>query len=273
MGKVSFAVLVLIGTLAAGAAARADDGIDICYNRVNGSMRIIDDVKRDSCKRNEDSIAISKIGPTGPTGPQGTTGAQGPTGATGATGNTGLTGATGATGATGPVGPTGSTGLTGSTGATGPTGPTGPSGATGASGPTGATGGTGPSGATGALGPTGATGPTGADATNTSVITGRSDVFSLPFDFGAPLPAGTLADLRVAVNTGPGLGESYVFTLTANGGATTLTCTIVDANKSCQDLSNTDTIVDGEVVWLFVEASNGAGGAQVGFSYTHTPAP
>jgi hypothetical protein len=74
------------------------------------------------------------------------------------------------------------------------------------------------------------------------------------------------------VNTAPGLGNSFIFTLIANDGLTALTCTIADSNKSCQDVTHTEPIADGEVVWLDVTFTGSPGGAGLGFSYTHTPA-
>ncbi|HEY1371396.1 MAG TPA: hypothetical protein VGH50_02925, partial [Candidatus Binatia bacterium] len=74
------------------------------------------------------------------------------------------------------------------------------------------------------------------------------------------------------MNSAPGTGKSFIFTLIANDGLTALTCTIFDLNKSCQDVTHTETVADGEVVWLDVTTTGSPGGAALGFSFTHTPA-
>jgi len=96
-----------------------------------GSIRLIDTNKGQSCTRYETPISwnangtAGPSGPAGPTGATGASGASGPTGPTGLTGEIGLSGPTGAMGASGASGPTGPTGLTGETGLSGPTGPSG----------------------------------------------------------------------------------------------------------------------------------------------------
>ena len=94
------AAAALIGSVIAGgiaiAAIPSGGVINGCYQKIEGSLRVIDDTE--TCRNSELPLSWSQ---TGPAGAQGPTGPQGPTGATGATGATGDTGATGATGAAG----------------------------------------------------------------------------------------------------------------------------------------------------------------------------
>jgi hypothetical protein len=166
-----------------------------------GSVRIIDTEKGQSCTRSETPISWSANGATGPTGPVGTTGPSGASGATGASGPegpTGVAGPTGATGPTGSAGPTGPMGPSGPTGAAGPAGITGATGSTGPAGPMGATGAAGPAGVTGDTGPTGATGATGNGIAQYAYISNSSleTVLAAPplsainFDDNGPITSG-----------------------------------------------------------------------------------
>ena len=86
--------LVIVGALAAGGIAYAtipDAGgvIHGCYQKKQGTFRVIDTDQSQTCSSSETSLDFNQ---TGPQGQPGTTGATGPTGATGATGATGPTG-------------------------------------------------------------------------------------------------------------------------------------------------------------------------------------
>jgi len=100
------AATFVAGTITTSALIYADGGpglgIHACVSN-SGSLRLVADFE--TCKKSEDPIHWSILGPVGPTGADGADGATGPTGADGADGATGPTGADGADGATGPAGP------------------------------------------------------------------------------------------------------------------------------------------------------------------------
>lgn len=58
--------------------------------------------------------------------------------------------------------------------------------------------------------------------------------------------AGTLKTLYVDVDTAPGAGKNYAFTIMKNGVATGLGCTLADTNTRCTDLNNSVSIVAGD---------------------------
>lgn len=120
----AFAVSILVLVIALGGVAEAtipdsSGVIHSCYRThtsffgpEQGSMRVIDTAKGQTCDPGETALSFNQ------TGPQGAQGATGVTGATGAQGPVGLTGAAGATGPAGPVGPTGAQGPAGTSSGT-----------------------------------------------------------------------------------------------------------------------------------------------------------
>ncbi len=193
-------------------------------------------------------------GPTGAAGANGGTGSEGKSGATGATGPSGNEGKAGAAGATGGTGPTGAAGAKGATGSAGATGPTG-AGATGAKGGTGATG---PSGATGLTGPAGGfvTGGTADEEVERAGFIGIGElgISSLESSVAATWPAAnTLDQLFVFAQSGNATGT---YTVTVNGVATALKCTLTKA-QSCRDLTDTAAIAVGQTFAIHVTAVSG----------------
>ena len=80
--------------LAGGAAVAAPPGTDTvitgCYDRTQGSLRIVD--AGTTCRQTENRITWNEQGPAGPAGPQGVAGPAGEAGAQGATGPAGPAG-------------------------------------------------------------------------------------------------------------------------------------------------------------------------------------
>ncbi len=142
LGVLSVALLAVAGGIAYATIPAGNHVYTACYQRITGTMRLIDPSLpghdlRSHCSFFEQEISWNQQGVQGQTGPTGATGATGPQGAAGEAG---------------PGGPTGAEGPQGPTGAQGPQGPTG---AEGPQGPTGAQGLQGPKGDTGAMGPAG----------------------------------------------------------------------------------------------------------------------
>lgn len=74
-----------------------------------------------------------------------------------------------------------------------------------------------------------------------------------------------LHDLEVRVSAAPGSGNTDIATITKNGAATTLTCTISNTSTLCSDLDITHavSVVAGDRVGMIITGSAGAAGAQV----------
>ncbi len=71
---------VLLASVVAVASIPDSNGIiNGCYNKTNGSLRVIDTAS-DTCRHNETAISWNQTGPQGPVGPQGPAGPQGPPG-------------------------------------------------------------------------------------------------------------------------------------------------------------------------------------------------
>jgi hypothetical protein len=91
--------------VAAGVAyATIPDGNGVihgCYEKSNGSLRVIDTAAGEGCTKKEVGLNWSQTGPQGPAGPQGAQGPQGPAGPQGSQGPSGLQGPQG------PAGPSG----------------------------------------------------------------------------------------------------------------------------------------------------------------------
>ena len=80
--------LVVVGALLVGGIAYATvpDGSGVihgCYQKNQGSLRIIDTGQAQTCSSSESPLNWSQTGPQGPQGPQGTQGPQGPQGPSG----------------------------------------------------------------------------------------------------------------------------------------------------------------------------------------------
>lgn len=60
----------------------------------------------------------------------------------------------------------------------------------------------------------------------------------------------TFKSLKIELESTPGAGKSYAFTLRKNGSDTSVTCTVSDTNTTCSDASNSFTVVAGDLVAL-----------------------
>ena len=72
--------------------------------------------------------------------------------------------------------------------------------------------------------------------------------------------AGTFSNLSVEVQSAPGAGNSVAFTVRKNNTDTSSTCTIADANTSCQDATGSFTVVAGDAVNLKAVTAGSPGG-------------
>lgn len=74
---------------------------------------------------------------------------------------------------------------------------------------------------------------------------------------GIATTSGRLGPLYVKCPLAPGSGKSYAFTVRKNAGATSLTCTVSDANTTCSDTntSNYPSIVAGDLIAIEAVAS------------------
>ena len=212
------------------AAPRSEAATLLACQGKNGAVRIIDDDSSD-CKKNETQIVFGLPGPTGPTGPQGATGPQGIHGGTGPAGATGATGADGATGATGADGVSTAVLLFG-----------------------------------------GSAGNKQAADTTLVMSPGNGNGTALvdTDGLGIPLPDGTLSRLLVKAGGAPGTGESFTITVTVDGSATAITCTIADSDTSCSDLVNTDPVTAGEAVNVISVSTSGATPQKLSYSLSFT---
>lgn len=265
--------------------------------RDNGLMYSVGDgFRRQECRSRDRLVSFRLAGATGATGPAGATGGTGPAGEPGITGETGATGPAGATGPEGQYGPTGATGAEGATGTAGPiglpgaigptglpggTGPTGMPGPAGATGQQGATGpaGSGETGPTGAQGPSGVPGlqgPTGPQGVSGGMLLGGngdpnagdpqySGAGSFTFvlnEANRQIPVtGSVKALQAVISTAPGESGSWTITVRRNKTDTLLTCTISDADSSCQDLVNTEVFAAGELFTIQIVATGTPAGA------------
>lgn len=113
-----------------------------------------------------------------------------------------------------------------------------------------------------------------AAGTTTYVLPGASATASIN-DAAAIAPiAATARNLRVRVQTAPGVGQTYVITLNKGAAgaiaATSVTCTISGTNTTCNDLTNTASLAAGNQWNATIVASAGAAGTGVwgiGFEY------
>jgi len=158
----------------------------------------------------------------------------------------GSSGATGATGPQGATGPTGSSGIPGIPGDTGPIGETGPQGATG---PQGSNGGY-------ILGGNG-------DPNESAVRFGGAGGFTyVTTESDRQIPVtGDVRNLTAVVSTAPGTGNSWTIMVRKNKSDTTLTCTISDDSKLCEDTSHTETYSTGDLFTVAVTPGGTPAGA------------
>src|ERR1051326_8814963 len=85
VGAAALAAVLIAGTFAFAGAADTSGAIHGCYNRSNGSLRIVDTAPY-TCSNAEVAVTWNESGPMGPAGPQGL---QGPAGEQGLTGPAG----------------------------------------------------------------------------------------------------------------------------------------------------------------------------------------
>jgi hypothetical protein len=87
---------VAIGVgVATGAIPDSGGAVHACYQKNEGSLRVIDTTAGQACRSSEKSLDWNQTGPAGPQGPKGDTGLQGPKGDTGPQGPQGPQGAQG----------------------------------------------------------------------------------------------------------------------------------------------------------------------------------
>lgn len=79
--------------------------------------------------------------------------------------------------------------------------------------------------------------------------------------------AATCSNLNASLGAAPGAGTNYVVTVLDNGSASSVTCTIADANTSCADNTNTVTFTAGQTIAVnFDENGSAASTAGSGWS-------
>ena len=253
---VAVGALVIGGGVAFAEIPNNETGvISACYQRSNGSLKVIDAQAGEQCSRSENAIGWNMRGVAGPQGPQGPAGPAGPAGS----GEQGPAGPQGPAGAMGPPGPAGPAGPPGPQGADGAAGPPGPAGAPGEPGPAGAQGVPGPQGVqgeTGAQGPAGPEGPVGPQGPAGPAGSGSSAGFDTSAAADQTIP-GDLTPVLVATMALPG-GKYivdakvvlYYGTPTPEmGGQTSVSCLLVQngAQVDTSELTLTRTKLVGSV--------------------------
>jgi hypothetical protein len=197
------------------------------------------------------------------------TGAQGAVGSQGPQGTAGATGPQGAIGSQGPQGIQGIQGIQGNVGAQGPAGPQGVAGIAGVQGPAGTQG---PQGATGVsavpfVGSTAGRAISSATATRFVGI-GDDDANEAIVQIPSPV-SGTIRNLRVRLGAAPDNGggiDQYTLTLRISGVSTTVSCVIAETVNTCENLVNTATVTEGQLIALQVVPSNGPATSAVNWS-------
>jgi len=82
---------------------------------------------------------------------------------------------------------------------------------------------------------------------------GQAPTDTTEFDVETLSPlAGTVKNLFIRINSTPGAGNSYVFTVRKNSTNQSLTCTIADTDLTCNDTSNSFTIAAADAIALQV---------------------
>lgn len=105
----------------------------------------------------------------------------------------------------------------------------------------------------------------GGDAAWNGTITNESQLIPV---------AGTLSRLFIKVQTAPGAGKSWAFTLYVNGSATALTLTIADAATTGSDITNSVSVSAGDRISLECVATGGTASsrAHIGVEFNGTTA-
>ena len=75
-----------------------------------------------------------------------------------------------------------------------------------------------------------------------------SDGLTISNDKFMASTTGNLKNIRVVLDTAPGSGTNYVFTVRLNAADTALACTISDAATSCTNSTDTVSIIGGDVL-------------------------
>lgn len=102
-------------------------------------------------------------------------------------------------------------------------------------------------------------------AVGTSFISGTENIVELPVPTG-----GTISNLHVVLTAAPGSGSSWTLTLNKNGAASALSCSIANAQTTCNDASLV-TVVDGDVIDLHIAPFTTPTLATIKWSATITP--
>jgi hypothetical protein len=92
-----------------------------------------------------------------------------------------------------------------------------------------------------------------------------------------PVPvAGAVGNLRVLLDTPPGVGRSFVFTIRRNGagnpvvGDTTVTCVIAGAERSCVHNLTTASFAAGDLISVEVTPVNSPATGKMRWTATYT---
>ncbi|HSV38675.1 MAG TPA: hypothetical protein VLI04_07930 [Nocardioidaceae bacterium] len=210
MGTAVGICIVMFGATMADALGPSKEGvIHACYQKSDGSMRIVD--ASATCKEDEVKIAWARRGRTVSAGPSGDRGLKG---------IQGLQGLQGLIGPMGPQGPEGAEGPQGQPGIPGPIGPEGPVGEPGPIGPQGLPG---VEGGTGTEGPQGLAGEVGAQG-----VPGEQGVRGPEGPEGPRGPVGPEGDRGAVGPQGPagpsGVANTIVKTSNATGSEVTINC-------------------------------------------------
>lgn len=87
-----------------------------------------------------------------------------------------------------------------------------------------------------------------------------------------PIPAsGTIDKLYVALAVAPGAGNSRTFTLRKTGADQSLSCVIVDAATTCNDVSNSFSVTAGDVTFISISGSGSPSASSGQWSVKFTP--
>jgi hypothetical protein len=100
-----------------------------------------------------------------------------------------------------------------------------------------------------------------------------TDGFSQDSEVSVPLPAGTVRDLRVLLNTASLSDGNYFFAVFRNGAPTAIQCTITPGQDRCENVTDSVLFNDFDTISLgfATDAVFSAGGERVKWSLTHAP--
>ncbi len=101
---------------------------------------------------------------------------------------------------------------------------------------------------------------------------GCSPTGAVGLDIAVPVSAGTVRNLRVDVDTGPGVGQSITFTVERNGTDLAVSCVISGTAATCSDTTNAVVFVDGDLLSVVaIPSSMATPDRPVRYSLVHQP--